>query len=138
MARNPDNQGSSVSHPSASYPAEAEPRQLIPLWMKLRPALRRRWGAMLAAAAAVMALAALPAYYWPPTYRSTGTILIEQQEVPQDFVRSAISSYADERVQMITQRATASANLLDIINKYDLYADVRRTTTREALIARMR
>lgn len=143
MAVNSDNERSFVLHPSASsppgsYPAAPEPQQLVSLWINLRHALRRRWGAMLAAGAAVMILTGLAAYFWPPTYRSTGTILIEQQEVPQDLVRSDISSYADERVQMITQRATASANLLDIIDKYNLYRDERRTETREALVAKMR
>ena len=73
--------------------------------------------------AAVALLAA--ALLWPATYRSEGTILIEQQEVPLDFVRSAVSSYADERVQVISQRVMTSANLLDIIEKYKLYGDER-------------
>jgi polysaccharide biosynthesis transport protein len=93
---------------------------------------------MIATVLAIMALTVLSALLWPPTYRSTGTILIEQQEVPQDFVRSAVSSYADQRVQVIAQRATTSANLLAIINKYGLYAEERQTRSREAIVTQMR
>ena len=93
---------------------------------------------MLAAGGAVLLLAVFAAYFWPSTYRSTGTILIEQQEVPEDFVRSAITSYADQRVQVISQRVMTSANLIDIISKYDLYPEARRTKAREVIVAAMR
>ena len=93
---------------------------------------------MLVAGGVVLLLAVLAAYFWPSTYRSTGTILIEQQEVPEDFVRSAITSYADQRVQVISQRVMTSANLIDIISKYELYPEARRTKAREVIVAAMR
>lgn len=100
-------------------------------------AVRRRALPMGIAFGAVLALALLLAVFWPATYRSTGTILIEQQEIPEDFVRSAVSSYADQRVQVISQRVMTSANLLEIIGKYGLYGD-RDSETRETLVERMR
>jgi succinoglycan biosynthesis transport protein ExoP len=100
--------------------------------------MRRRMFPMLIMALGILSAATLAAFFWPPTYRSTGTILIEQQEIPEDFIHSAISSYADQRVQVISQRATTSANLLEIINKYNLYSDERGIKTREAIIANMR
>jgi len=75
---------------------------------------------------------------WPPTYRATATILIEQQEIPQDLVRSTISSYADQRVQVISQRVMTSQNLMHIVEQYDLYPWQRRTRPREVVIERMR
>lgn len=74
---------------------------------------------------------------WPPTYRSTGTILIEQQELPSDLVRSTISSYADERIQVISQRVMTTDNLLRIIQRYDLYPKLRERKPREELLERM-
>ena len=59
-------------------------------------------------AAGTVALALL----LPPTYRSSATILIEQQEIPQDLVRSVITSFADQRVQVISQRVMTTQNLL--------------------------
>jgi uncharacterized protein involved in exopolysaccharide biosynthesis len=101
-------------------------------------AVRRRALPMAIAFGAVLALALLIAAFWPATYRATGTILIEQQEIPQDFVRSAVSSYADQRVQVISQRVMTSANLLEIIEKFGLYGGERAAVTREALLQRMR
>ena len=101
-------------------------------------AVRRRMWPMLIAFVIVLAAAAAAALFWPPTYRSMGTILIEQQEVPLDFVRSTVTSYADERVQVISQRVMTSSNLLEIIEKHKLYANDRESMTREALIERMR
>jgi len=78
------------------------------------------------------------ALLWPPTYRATATILIEQQEIPQDLVRSTIASYADQRVQVISQRVMTSQNLMKIVERYDLYPWQRRTRPRETVIERMR
>ena len=74
----------------------------------------------------------------PPTYVSSSTILIEQQEIPQDLVRSTVTSFADQRIQSITQRTMTFANLSDLIKKYDLYADDRKSEPMEAIIEYMR
>ena len=74
----------------------------------------------------------------PPTYRSTGTILIEQQEVPTDLVRSTVTSYADQRVQIISQRVMTTQNLLGIIQRYELYQSLQKRESREKVIERMR
>jgi polysaccharide biosynthesis transport protein len=107
-------------------------------WRKHRRALRRRLLPMLLTGVTVLLLAALAARFWPPTYRSTGTILIEQQQIPEDFVRSAITSYADQRVQVISQRVMTSSNLLDIVAKYDLYPEARRAKPSEEIVSTMR
>ena len=98
----------------------------------------RRRTTMLVTAAAVFAASVLLAVLLPPTYRSTATILIEQQEIPQDLVRSAISSFADQRVQVISQRVMTTQNLITLIDRYHLYPDIRLTKPREVLIQRMR
>ena len=99
--------------------------------------LQRRRRPMLATFAAVLLSALGVAFLWPATYRATGTILIEQQEVPVDLVRSTISSYADQRIQVIQQRVMTTENLLKIIQKYDLYARRRQYESREKIIERM-
>jgi uncharacterized protein involved in exopolysaccharide biosynthesis len=76
--------------------------------------------------------------FWPPTYQSTATILIEQQEIPQDLVRSAVTSFADQRVQIISQRVMTTQNLITLIDRYKLYPDIRYTKPREELLKRMR
>jgi polysaccharide biosynthesis transport protein len=85
-----------------------------------------------------LALSAALALLLPPKYRSFGTILIEQQEMPQELVRSTVTSYADERVQVISKRVMTTETLLNIIRRYDLYPKERAKDTREALLTRMR
>jgi uncharacterized protein involved in exopolysaccharide biosynthesis len=100
--------------------------------------IRRRGRAIgLTFAVALFATCVL-ALAWPPTYRSTGTILIEQQEIPTDLVRSTVTSYADERVQVISQRVMTTQNLLGIIQRYQLYQGLQKRESREKVIERMR
>jgi succinoglycan biosynthesis transport protein ExoP len=98
----------------------------------------RRRTTMLITAAAVFVMFTFLAVLLPPTYRSMATILIEQQEIPQDLVRSAISSFADQRIQVISQRVMTTQNLMTLIDRYHLYPDIRLTKPRELLIQRMR
>ena len=100
--------------------------------------LRRRRRAFFLAAAAVLLLAILAAIFWPPRYSATGVILIEQQELPADLVRSTVSSYASQRIQVISQRVMTTENLAGIIQRYNLYADLRKRHPREEVIKRMR
>jgi polysaccharide biosynthesis transport protein len=98
---------------------------------------RRKWP-MTIVGGTVLVIAVLTAFIWPATYKSTGTILIEQQELPAELVRSTISSYADQRLQVITQRVMTTDNLFKIIQRYDLYEKMRKTKVRELVIQRMR
>src|SRR5437899_10869352 len=83
-------------------------------------AFRRRRKQIVTAAGILFLISVAVAVLIPPTYRSTATILIEQQEVPPDLVRSTISSYADQRIQVISQQVMTRANLLRIVDKYNL------------------
>src|SRR3984957_14969961 len=118
----------------AIYPAAAPAEDLRE---KLRGYWRRR-PIFFITAAIFLLLTVLLAVLLPPTYRSTATILIEQQEIPQDLVRSAISSFADQRIQVISQRVMTTQNLLSLIDRYHLYPDLRLTRPREVLMQRMR
>lgn len=105
---------------------------------ELLAALRRRRWPSLWVALAVLLIAVSAAALWPPSYRSTGTILIEQQELPPDLVRSTITSFADQRIQVIAQRVMTTDNLLRVIDRYDLYPALRKNKPREVLLARIR
>src|SRR5215469_3924870 len=101
-------------------------------------AIRRRRRPLLLVIAAVLLLAILTAIFWPPRYSATGTILIEQQELPSELVRSTVSSYASQRVQVISQRVMTTENLMNIIQRYNLYPDLRRRRPREEVVRQMR
>jgi uncharacterized protein involved in exopolysaccharide biosynthesis len=83
-------------------------------------------------------LTLLLAFLIPPKYRSSATVLIEQQELPADLVRSTVTTYADQRVQIISQRVMTTQTLLDIVRRYDLYPGDRDKLAREELVDKMR
>jgi uncharacterized protein involved in exopolysaccharide biosynthesis len=74
----------------------------------------------------------------PPVYRSTATILIEEQEIPSDLVRSTVTSFADQRIQVISQRIMTRPNLMEIIKKFDLYAKELKSKAEERILEKMR
>ena len=109
--------------------------------MQLRQRLRTYWRLRLtffAVSGILLSLTVALAMLWPPTYRAGATILIEQQEIPQELVRSAISSFADQRVQVISQRVMTTQNLMALIERYNLYPDIRESKPREVLLQKMR
>lgn len=101
-------------------------------------ALRRRKKQILTTIGILAVISVLVALLLPPVYRSTATILIEEQEIPAELVRSTITSYADQRVQVISQQVMTRANMMQIIEKYNLYPRQRQRETTEEVLERMR
>lgn len=106
--------------------------------INLAEVIRRRMP-ICVAVASILILAALSlAMALPPVYKSRAVILIEAQEMPQDLVRSLVTSFADERIQVISQRVLTNSNLTSIIEKYDLYATERKREPMEKVLNDMR
>ncbi len=101
-------------------------------------ALRRRRKGMLAVISAMGIMTLLVAFLIPPVYRSSATILIEEQEIPKNLIRSTITAFAWQRIQTISQRVMTRSNLLHLINEFDLYPNKRRSDTTEELVRQMR
>ncbi len=74
----------------------------------------------------------------PSVYRSIATILIEEQEIPSDLVHSTVTTFADQRIQVISQRIMTRTNLADIIQKFDLYPKERKSKSEELILEKMR
>jgi protein tyrosine kinase modulator len=89
-------------------------------------AVMRRKLRLIIPAVLIVAISLIVAMVMPPVYRSTGTVLIEEPEIPREFIRSTITSFAAERLQTIQQRVMTTQNLISIINKFNLYADERK------------
>ena len=100
--------------------------------------LKRRKYSIVFTAAIVFAVSAVTAFMLPAQYRSSSTILIEDQEVPRDFVNTTVTSYADQRLQTINQRIMGTDRLLDLIGKFDLYPELKQKWTTEEIVAKMR
>ena len=100
--------------------------------------LRKRKKLLFSIIVVVMCFFSLIAFLLPSIYKSSATILIEQQEIPRELVMSTVTSYAAERIQTIQAQVMSRSNLLRIIDKFNLYKNERKYETTESIIARMR
>jgi polysaccharide biosynthesis transport protein len=100
--------------------------------------LRRRKWSLILPALLIFFTAAGVALFLSPVYRSASTILIEEQEIPAEFVRATVTSYAEERIQMIKQRVMSFSRLSDLVNRYNLYPELRASWTAERIVGKMR
>ena len=98
---------------------------------------RRKWSLILPAVF-IFFSAAIVALALPSIYKSTSTILIEEQGIPADYVKTSVTSYAEQRLQSIYQRITISSRLLDMINKFNLYPELKGRWTSEKIVSKMR
>lgn len=82
---------------------------------------RRRWlvilPTLLCAAVSVFMAATMPSYY-----RSTTTILVEQQQIPEEYVTPTNRTPFGQRLQTIRQQILSRPNLKNIINDFHLYS----------------
>ncbi|ODS91940.1 MAG: hypothetical protein ABS45_09150 [Comamonas sp. SCN 65-56] len=86
----------------------------------------------------VSAVAITAAVLWPPVYQSTGTIMVESQQIPTDLVQATVTSFADERIQVIRQRVMTRENLMRIIDKFKLFDERSITFTPSEQVDKMR
>ena len=98
---------------------------------------RRKWGLILPALI-VMVLAGVVALSLPSIYKSTATILIEEQDIPADFVMTTVTGYAEQRIQSTQQRIMSSTKLMEIVNRFNLYQEYLDRWTTEEVIKKMR
>jgi polysaccharide biosynthesis transport protein len=74
----------------------------------------------------------------PSVYQSISTILIEEQQIPPEYVKSTITGFADQRIQSLSQQILSRTKLWEIINQMQLYPELKKNATREEITDRMR
>ena len=100
--------------------------------------VRRRFKVLAIASSSILTLAIITAFVLPPVYKSTATILIQQQEIPEDLVRSTVTSYASQRIEMISQQVMTRSNLMEVIQKFNLYQEELEREPTEVVLDEMR
>ncbi|MBS0153145.1 MAG: hypothetical protein JSS38_00990 [Nitrospira sp.] len=99
-------------------------------------AFHRRRKLVLLTSLGLLTVSLLLAFLWPPTYKSTATILIEEQEIPSDLVRSTITSYADQRIETIKQQVMSRTTLWKVVEQFNLYKDQQQSAPAEEIVTR--
>jgi uncharacterized protein involved in exopolysaccharide biosynthesis len=98
---------------------------------------RRKWQIFIPWLVVFGAITAI-AFLLPSVYRSTATILIESQQVPQDLIRTTVTGFAEERIKSITQQIFSRKILMNIIEDFDLYPEKRGKDPMEEILEDMR
>ncbi|MBN1905188.1 MAG: lipopolysaccharide biosynthesis protein [Deltaproteobacteria bacterium] len=100
--------------------------------------VRRRYRVFLISFLIIVVAGCLTSILLPPKYLSTSVILIENQMIPQEYVQTTITSFVEERLASITQQVMSRSRLMEIIENFDLYRDMREKYTSEEIIEKMR
>ncbi len=99
--------------------------------------VRRRWivtGAILAGVILGAALCVL----LPKSYRSSTLILVENQKIPDEYVKGIGGGNIDERLMMIRQQVMSRAFLSKIMDEGKFYEGLVQREGREAAVEKLR
>src|SRR6476660_5798588 len=100
-------------------------------------AWRRRWFIVvpfiLIVAATVVVSSLLP-----DRYKSEAVLLIVPQQVPENYVRSTVTSRLEDRLRAMSQQIMSRARLEQIIQEFNLYPKQRQTMIMEDIVENMR
>jgi len=99
---------------------------------------RWKWW-ILAGALAGAALGTALTFVLPPEYQSTTTILVEPQQIPEDFVRTTVNQDVNQQVNSLRHRVTGFASLNQLIDEIgERRFDPEEKLSREQLMEEIR
>jgi len=100
--------------------------------------IKNRIWVLLVPFAIISAATALSVHKLPDRYRSETVILVVPQRVPEEYVRSTVTTRIEDRLQSLVQQILSRSRLERIIQDFNLYADERRTGIMEDIVETMR
>jgi len=93
--------------------------------------LKRRRLLLLFILPASLLLAVFIAFVLPATYRSSATILLEESSIPEELVKTSVTQYADQQIELVQRRVLTVDNILPIIQEIDPYPDEKNLSARD-------
>jgi uncharacterized protein involved in exopolysaccharide biosynthesis len=86
----------------------------------------------------VVSVVTIIAVVLPSIYVSSSTILIQDPQIPDEVVKTGVTSYADQRIQSITQEIMSRSKILALVAKYDLLPKKREKLSAEEVVDAIR
>lgn len=80
----------------------------------------------------------IAAFALPTTYRSTATLLVESQDLPDTLVESPATGEIDQRIARIREQVLSRGDLIQLIEQNNLYQSERRSKPLSEVIEKMR
>lgn len=112
----------------------AEPLTLADYWRMLR----RRTPQIIAPFLVLSVAAVFVVLLLPPIYRSTATVAVESQQIPEDLIRSTVRGTADQRIGYISQIVMTDVSLEEIIREFGLYPETMATPPAATVVGKLR
>jgi polysaccharide chain length determinant protein (PEP-CTERM system associated) len=89
--------------------------------------LKRRGWLILACAVLLLGIGVGVSYLLPPQYVSQTLVLIEQQKVPEDYVKPVVNEDLNARLASMKQQILSRSRIEPIIERFNLYPGKDRT-----------
>jgi succinoglycan biosynthesis transport protein ExoP len=109
-------------------------QQLLEYW---RMIVQNKWWVFFPTLALALA-SVVYITFLPNQYEATTTILVDPQQVSDQYVNPAVKGALTDRLQTISQEVLSSTRLQEIIDQYHLYPGMEHSMGREQLIEYMR
>lgn len=85
------------------------------------PAIRRYQWHLMVSIPVLLIIAVIVVLAIPPVYRSTGTVMVETQQIPSNLVQSTVTNAASEQIEIITQRVMTREKLMSIVGTHPYF-----------------
>jgi polysaccharide biosynthesis transport protein len=105
---------------------------------QLLEALKKHADAVSLASILLAALGIVGISLLPNVYRATTTILVDPQKIPEKYVSSTVTTDPNARMNTLTQQVLSASRLQEIIDRDNLYPELRKRKSREEVLDFMR
>lgn len=85
----------------------------------------RRFPVMMLFVLVCSGLGLVTALKLPETYTTSARLLVEAPQIPNNMVASTVQTSAVEQLDIIEQRLTTRANLIDMANRFNVFENIR-------------
>ena len=92
---------------------------------ELKGIFRRRKKVVNYSFALIFFTSLIVAFVLPSTYQSKVMIVVENQEIPEEYVKSTTTTYVNERLEVLERKILSTQKLLEIINTHGIYPDLK-------------
>lgn len=99
--------------------------------------LRRKW-LIVFSILVILFSASVYCVVTPEMYRSSTTILVVPQRVPENYVRSTVSTRIEDRVATIRQQVLSRTRLVAVMDELGLFKEMRKSQSLEGIVEMMR
>ncbi len=97
--------------------------------------IRRRKALFLASFALIFCTCFIVAFVLPSVYQSEVMISVDNQEIPEEYVKSTLTNYVGERLRVLERKIMSYPKLLEIIQTNQLYPELE---TEGEMVSQMR